>query len=665
MKKIKKKWFNRLDISTGLQLSFALSAFFCLFIGAIGLYTWQQQRTEIVYAIDQNFPKVQAAFRTEEQINLLENAFARLTEIKNTNDRIEWQNHTQSLLDALKTAVSELNTDSDESLLKTLQKQTALLATLSENIEEHLKYDSELHKTLTEINWLHNDFHSEFIALLQEISWQQSTLANHIAQNPHNINQIELLKKRQQELLNVYDFISYEEQIVSELKAQINRTSALSEIMLDNFLNYSARLIKQKIDLIAPHSSIYTIKQIMDELLAIGLDKQALPYLLERKKQLDIAQRQLIDDNDSLLHELRSRITMQVGNSKKQLQLLHNIIDKSTKINGIIILSAMLLVFIFVISINFFYIRLRLLKRFQLLNQSVVRLINGENNVRIAVYGNDELGRIAKLLRLFSFAMNKKNNELKLRNETLSSEIQDRIKIQNELINTQNELIQAAKLAVVGQTLTSINHEITQPLNAMNAYIFSAKKALQKQNNESVLNYLEKIEHLIDRTAVIVKRLRHFSRQGSNKLQQVNLRECIQNAWDLLESKHRNLKARLHIPPELPYISGEEVLVEQVFVNLFLNSLEACGKEAPQIKIEIQAQSEEKICLWISDNGEGWPLTDKLLQPFSSSKSIHLGLGLSISSSIMKQCSGTLYIASTLTHNALVILQFKVKQYAQ
>ncbi len=284
MKKIKKKWFNRLDISAGLQLSFAVSAFFCLFIGAIGLYTWQQQRTEIVYAIDQNFPKVQAAFRTEEQINLLENAFARLTEIKNTNERIEWQNHTQSRLDALKTTVSELNTDSDDSLLKTLQKQTALLAALSENIEEHLKYDGELHKTLTEINWLHNDFHSEFIALLQEISWQQSTLANHIAQNPRNINQIELLKKRQQELLNVYDFIGYEEQIVSELKAQINRTSSLSEIMLDNFLNYSARLIKQKIDLIAPHSSIYTIKQIMDELLAIGLDKQALPYLLERKK---------------------------------------------------------------------------------------------------------------------------------------------------------------------------------------------------------------------------------------------------------------------------------------------------------------------------------------------------------------------------------------------
>lgn len=661
---MKKKWFKHLDLSTGLQLSFAVSAFFCLFIGAIGLYTWQQQRTEIAFTLDQNFPKVQAAFRTEEQINLLENAFAHLTDIKNTNERIEWQNHTQKQLETLTAAITELNADSDD-LLKTLQKQTALLTDLSDNIEAHLKSDNELNKTLTEINWLHNDFHNEFIALLQEISWQQSVLANHIAQNPQNQSQLDALKKRQQELLNVYDFIGYEEQIVSELKAQINRTSALSEMMLDNYLHYSAGLIKQKIALIGTHSSTYTIKQIMDDLLTVGLNKQALPHLLKQKKQLEITQRQLLDINESLFNELRNRLNLQIGNSKKQLQLLHNIIDKNTKINGIIILSAMLLVFIFVISINFFYIRLRLLKRFQLLNQSVIRLINGERNVRIAVYGNDELGRIAKLLRLFSFAMNKKNNELKLRNETLSNEIQDRIKIQNELINTQHELIQAAKLAVVGQTLTSINHEITQPLNAMNAYIFSAKRALQKQNNESALNYLEKIEHLIERTALIVKRLRHFSRQGSHSLQRVNLHECIQNAWDLLESKHKNLNARLDMPAALPDISGEEVLVEQVFVNVFLNSLEAAAQEAPRISINIQEQDSDRICLWISDNGQGWPLSDKLLQPFSSSKSINLGLGLSISASIMKQCGGTLRIASTLMRNALVILEFKVERHAQ
>ena len=104
----------------------------------------------------------------------------------------------------------------------------------------------------------------------------------------------------------------------------------------------------------------------------------------------------------------------------------------------------------------------------------------------------------------------------------------------------------------------------------------------------------------------------------------------------------------------------DEILLEQVFVNVFLNSLEAIQHEKPKIKIEVQHISQQKMTLWISDNGSGWPLSDKLLQPFSSSKSINLGLGLAISLSIMQQCQGELLIASMLTKNALIILEFKV-----
>ncbi len=95
-------------------------------------------------------------------------------------------------------------------------------------------------------------------------------------------------------------------------------------------------------------------------------------------------------------------------------------------------------------------------------------------------------------------------------------------------------------------------------------------------------------------------------------------------------------------------------------MNIFLNSLEAMQHEKPEIEIKIQNISDQRVELWVSDNGSGWPLSDKLLQPFSSSKSINLGLGLSISLSIMQQCQGNLLIASTLTKNALVILEFKV-----
>ncbi|WP_233112447.1 ATP-binding protein [Aggregatibacter actinomycetemcomitans] len=655
-----KKWLKRLDISTGLQLSLIISALFCLFIGAVGLYTWHQQRIEIDLAIDQNFPKIQAAFRMEEQINLLENTLLNANNIRNTEEKIKWFNALQKQIKTLKYMTQSLNEDLNDEIPTIVIEQTNLLQELSLNIDNQLILNTKFNKTLSEINWLHNDFRDEFTALLQEIVWQQTTLANHLTDNLTRSKQIEQLREFQHELLLLYDFLTYEEQIVTELKQHIVSRSDYLLVALTNSLNYLKNLIDQKVKSLDKHTSSYTIKQIIESLLDIGENEQSLPQLLIERKQLDISRQQLMNKSELVISKLRKKINSQIGDNQKQLELFHYLINKSTRINGLIILSAVLFVFLFVAAINFYYIRRRLIGRFQSLNQSVERLINGESSVKISVCGDDELGRIAKLLRLFLFEVNTKNEELERRNQILLNEISERIAIQEKLVNTQQELIQAVKLAVVGQTLTSISHEITQPLNAMNAYIFSTKRAVKNNDVFSANNYLEKIENLVERTALVVKRLRHFSRQTTNTLQKINLLMCINNAWDLLEPKHKYLNARLSLPTDLPDVLGDEILLEQVFVNIFLNSLEAMQHEKPEIEIKIQNISDQRVELWVSDNGSGWPLSDKLLQPFSSSKSINLGLGLSISLSIMQQCQGNLLIASTLTKNALVILEFKV-----
>ena len=617
--KIMKKWLKRLDISTSLQLSLIISALFCLFIGAVGLYTWHQQRIEIDLAIDQNFPKIQTAFRMEEQINLLENTLLNANNIRNTEEKIKWFNALQKQIKTLKDMTQSLNEDLNDEISTIVIEQANLLQELSLNIDNQLILNTKFNKTLSEINWLHNDFRDEFTALLQEIVWQQTTLANHLTDNLTRSKQIEQLREFQHELLLLYDFLTYEEQIVTELKQHIVSRSDYSLVALTNSLNYLKNLIDQKVKSLDKHTSSYTIKQIIESLLAIGENEQSLPHLLVERKQLDISQRQLMNESELVISKLRRKINSQIGDNQKQLELFHYLINKSTRINGLIILSAVLFVFLFVAAINFYYIRRRLIGRFQSLNQSVERLINGESSVKISVYGNDELGRIAKLLRLFLFEVNTKNEELERRNQILLNEISERIAIQEKIINTQQELIQAAKLAVVGQTLTSISHEITQPLNAMNAYIFSTKRAVKNNDVFSANNYLEKIENLVERTALVVKRLRHFSRQTTNTLQKINLLMCINNAWDLLEPKHKYLNARLSLPTDLPDVLGDEILLEQVFVNIFLNSLEAMQHEKPEIEIKIQNISDQRVELWVSDNGSGWPLSDKLLQPFSSS----------------------------------------------
>ncbi|KYK90369.1 histidine kinase, partial [Aggregatibacter actinomycetemcomitans serotype d str. SA2200] len=243
----------------------------------------------------------------------------------------------------------------------------------------------------------------------------------------------EQLREFQHELLLLYDFLTYEEQIVTELKQHIVSRSDYLLVALTNSLNYLKNLIDQKVKSLDKHTSSYTIKQIIESLLDIGENEQSLPQLLIERKQLDISRQQLMNKSELVISKLRKKINSQIGDNQKQLELFHYLINKSTRINGLIILSAVLFVFLFVAAINFYYIRRRLIGRFQSLNQSVERLINGESSVKISVCGDDELGRIAKLLRLFLFEVNTKNEELERRNQILLNEISERIAIQEKL----------------------------------------------------------------------------------------------------------------------------------------------------------------------------------------------------------------------------------------
>ena len=124
--------------------------------------------------------------------------------------------------------------------------------------------------------------------------------------------------------------------------------------------------------------------------------------------------------------------------------------------------------------------------------------------------------------------------------------------------------------------------------------------------------------------------------------------------------KHRSQKASLHYPDNFTAVYGDDVLIQQVLVNLFTNALEASLEQSPTITISFEEEAST-VTLYIADNGKGWPvhLADRLLTPFTTDKAVGMGIGLSISHSIMRQCQGELYIASTLDRHALVILRFR------
>ncbi len=294
------------------------------------------------------------------------------------------------------------------------------------------------------------------------------------------------------------------------------------------------------------------------------------------------------------------------------------------------------------------------MKRFTALNQAVVQIGLGRTDSTIPVYGRDELGRIARLLRHTL-------GQLNMQRRQLEQEVAERKEIEADLRAMQDELIQTAKLAVVGQTMTTLAHEINQPLNALSMYLFTAGRAIEQGQSGQARNTLTKAEGLINRIDAIIRSLRQFTRRAEleTPLYPVDLRQTFVAAWELLAMRHQSRQGALSLPTDTVWVSGDEVRIQQVLVNVLANALDACSHDAA-IAVTWQTQERRwRFILQITARLAG-ALLPSLLKPFTTSKAVGLGIGLSISVSLMAQMKGDLRLASTLTRNACVVLQFSV-----
>ncbi|QRG79574.1 ATP-binding protein [Citrobacter sp. R56] len=648
-----------LTIGTSLRLAFAFSAILTLFVSVVSLYSWHEQNSQVRYALDDYFPRIQASFLFEENLTALVNEFNELQQTNNTNSRMQVRMQIEQRLQKIQAISPHLDPQHQNALSQQVINSRKLLDNLDKALYDNNQEKEKLDIISSRINWLHDDFNTELNSLTQDLSWQQSSLLNQLSrEKDRRENQIlqKSLHGVQDELQLVFTLSHIEAQIVDTLKEIANTNDAENESLNQhiNYLNYLKHSVDENVRALSVYSSTITLHQTVYSLLELGTQQNYLPGTLATRQQAQQTLESTIREKERVLMQIRGQLEMQLGNSHQQLQTFNLRLEKIMQISGLLIFAAMVTALLFVILVNYFYIRPRMIRRFRQLNDAVVKLSNGELNADITVSGTDELGRIANLLRQTIEQINQQQRQLEL-------EICERIATEKHLRTAQSELIQTAKLAVVGQTMTTLAHEINQPLNAMSMYLFSADRALAQQDVASVKNYVETMRALVERIDNIVKRLRNFARRRDSELvcEAINLQQVIESSWELLALKHRPLKATLSQPSDFPPVYGDDVLIQQVLVNLFTNALEARQNEPPSITIDYEVHAST-LTLYVADNGKGWPLqlADRLLMPFTTDKPVGLGIGLSISHSIMHQCQGELDIASTLDRHALVILRF-------
>ena len=245
-------------------------------------------------------------------------------------------------------------------------------------------------------------------------------------------------------------------------------------------------------------------------------------------------------------------------------------------------------------------------------------------------------------------------------NTQLRTEIDERKAAEDRLRKTQAELIQAGKLAALGQMSAALSHEINQPLAAVKSYADNAATFLDRERYEDARDNVGRISKMADRMATISSHLRNFARRPHECVRAVDVVHAMDDAFALMDARLKSSRTELaYERPDAPlWVKGGHLRLQQVFVNLINNALDAMdGVATPTLTVSIRQDGDGQVGIDFADNGSGIGdgLATQIFDPFFTTKDPGkgLGLGLSISYNILEGFDGQLRGANRASGGAV------------
>ena len=296
------------------------------------------------------------------------------------------------------------------------------------------------------------------------------------------------------------------------------------------------------------------------------------------------------------------------------------------------------------VLIVWLYVAKHLVGRIRILDGSMRIIAAGNLQQSVPVKGRDEIGTMANSLRSF----------------------------RDQLTEKQAELVQAGKLAALGQLSAGISHEINQPLTAISHYAHNGVRLLQQGRAHEAEANFEQISSLTKRSTSIIARLKSMARKRRDSIQTVCLNQVVDHVLTLLQSHSQTHSTEIVVdmPSENNMVMAEQIQLEQVVLNLMSNALDAVADNLHTKKITIEClHSEGQIELRIADNGPGIApeLYEQVFNPFFTTKEVDqgLGLGLSISYNIIQDFGGQLAVVRHPMKGAIFSLRLPHNSHFQ
>jgi len=334
------------------------------------------------------------------------------------------------------------------------------------------------------------------------------------------------------------------------------------------------------------------------------------------------------------------------------------------------------------------------------------KIMQGDFSRKIEVRFRNEIGQLED-------AFNRMMDRLRENQESLENYVASLELANKRLKEAQEELIRTEKLVSIGRFAAGVAHEVGNPLGAILGY--TSMLAQDDLDREEAKDYLRRIEKEIERINRIVRELLDFARPSKGESREIDVNKVIEASLSLLsyQKGFRNISTRLELSPDLPFIKGDETQLSQVFINIFLNAIDAMPEGgtltvrtdsyvvedsslapsralfAPRRKgdpVEMDysrlrkpnalavfltkfSKGDRVVKIRIADTGVGIRKEDleRIFDPFFTTKDPNkgTGLGLSVSLRIVESMGGEIRVESEVGKGAAFEIYFPVSTSRQ
>ena len=232
------------------------------------------------------------------------------------------------------------------------------------------------------------------------------------------------------------------------------------------------------------------------------------------------------------------------------------------------------------------------------------------------------------------------------------TDIEDRKQAEEAYAKTQAELAHVTRVMTMGELAASIAHEVNQPLSGVviNGNTCLRWLAAAPPNLEEAREAANRIVRDGKRAGDVIARIRALATKSGSTRERMNINESVQEVIGLTrdEVRRKGVKLKTELADQLPKVMGDRVQLQQVLLNLMMNAVDAMSTvedRARELVIQTQADEEGEVQVSVRDSGIGLDEAgmEKIFTPFYSTKAAGMGMGLSISRSIIQNHGGRLW----------------------